>query len=248
MKTFKEFLKESKQLKEDVVSDEKILNWLKQNDNEFNDNKYKINNGVVDSNGTVVFNKKGFAKLPFKFGKVKGDFLFQECRALKSLENFPNEVTKRVYLYYCTSLENIIGAPQKVGSFEIINNSKITSLDGCPKEVKKDLILYRMPNLKSLKGCPNEIEGDFNISFDKSIKSLKGCPKKVGGNFDCRNTSITSLEGISQDIKSLMTDLILTTYEQLKYLGNVKLIYNRTPSEEVIEKLPNLKNTKFKEL
>lgn len=136
----------------------------------------------------------------------------------------------------------------KVGSFEIVNNSKITTLDDCPKEVKKDLILYNMPNLKSLKGCPDEIEGDFNISFDKSIKSLKGCPKKVGGNFDCRNTSITSLEGISQDIKSLMTDLILTTYEQLKYLGNVKLIYNITPSKEVIEKLPNLKNTKFKEL
>lgn len=226
MKTFKEFLKESKQLKEDVVSDEKILNWLKHNDSEFSDDKYKINNSVIDSNGSVVFNKKGFAKLPFKFGKVKGDFLFKECKSLKSLENFPSEVTKRVHLYYCTSLESIIGAPQKVGSFEIINNSKITSLDGCPKEVKKDLILYRMPNLKS----------------------LNGCPKKVGGNFDCRNTSITSLEGISQDIKSLMTDLILTTYEQLKYLGNVKLIYGRTPSKEIIEELPNLKNTKFKEL
>jgi hypothetical protein len=48
--------------------------------------------------------------------------------------------------------------------------------------------------LTSLEGCPKEVGGDFNC-YDNRLTSLEGSPVSVVGNFTCGNNLLTSLEG-----------------------------------------------------
>ena len=54
--------------------------------------------------------------------------------------------------------------------------------------------------LTSLEGCPKEVIGNFDCSTNFKLTSLKGCPEKVYGNFNCLNTSLTSLEGCPKEV------------------------------------------------
>ena len=59
-------------------------------------------------------------KLPFKFGKVDGDFSCMKCTSLTSLEGSPQEVGRNFYCRNCPSLKSLEGAPKKLGG-KIIN-------------------------------------------------------------------------------------------------------------------------------
>jgi len=139
-------------------------------------NKYKIenyiinDNGSVDVNGNVLLSFNKLTKLPFKFNKIKGIF---DCsnNQLISLEGAPQEVEGD---FDCqgNQLINLIGASQKVeGNFSCSNNQ-----------------------LTSLKGAPQEVGGDFDCSFN-FLYNLKGAPQKIEGNFDCQSNQFTSLVG-----------------------------------------------------
>ena len=82
------------------------------------------------------------------------------------------------------------------GSFDCSDN-QLTSLEGCPKEVKKDFFCSHN-QLTSLEGAPQKVH-DFYCS-DNQLTSLEGCPKEVRGDFDCSNNQLTSLEGAPQEV------------------------------------------------
>ena len=64
---------------------------------------FTINNGVVDVDKGVVFDKWNLKKIPFKFGIVKGYFRCCNNRNLKSLENAPEIVED---YFYCKNNRN----------------------------------------------------------------------------------------------------------------------------------------------
>lgn len=80
-------------------------------------------------------------------------------------------------------------------SLLISNNNYLTSLEDCPKNIKKTLCISICPNLDSLKGCPEKVELFMCRKLNK-LKSLEGCPKIVTGTFLCIECdNIKSLEG-----------------------------------------------------
>ena len=70
--------------------------------------------------------------------------------------------------------------------------NKLTTLEGCPKEVGGD---FNCSNnkLKTLKGGPKEVGGDFDCRYNELI-TIEGAPKEIGGNFNCRHNKLTTLE------------------------------------------------------
>ena len=74
------------------------------------------------------------------------------------------------------------------------SNNDLTSLEGCPKEVKGDFDCSSN-NLTSLDGSPEIVSGYFDCSYNK-LTSLEGCPKEVKGNFYCSNNNLISLNGL----------------------------------------------------
>ena len=76
--------------------------------------------------------------------------------------------------------------------------SRLTSLEGCPKEVGKDF--YCSYNeLSSLKDSPEKVGGDFECMYNK-LTSLEGAPKEVTGDFVCVMDGLTSLEGAPEKV------------------------------------------------
>ena len=83
------------------------------------------------------------------------------------------------------------------GEFDCVNN-KLTSIEGCPKEVGG--IFYCYGNeLITLEGAPKEVGGSFYCGNNKLI-TLEGCPKEVGGNFNCAHNKLTSIEGCPREV------------------------------------------------
>lgn len=76
---------------------------------------YTINDGVVDVNGDVSLYDMGLLEIPFKFGKVTGNFTCAHNK-LTTLENCPNWVGGH---FYCQSnkLVSIIGPDYVGGEF-----------------------------------------------------------------------------------------------------------------------------------
>jgi hypothetical protein len=89
-----------------------------------------------------------------------------------------------------TSLE---GAPKEVGGYFYCSDSKITSLEGAPKVVGGNFYCSDT-KITSLEGAPEKVGGNFSC-YNTKITSLEGSPKVVSGNFYCTGTKITSLEG-----------------------------------------------------
>lgn len=85
--------------------------------------KYKIknhsirDNGMVDVNGSVNISDKNFAKLPFTFGIVNGNFDCSNNSELITLEGSPYEVTDSFVCSACPKLESLNFAPKKIGMY-----------------------------------------------------------------------------------------------------------------------------------
>ena len=77
--------------------------------------KYTINaKGEIDVDGGVYLRHNTLKELPYKFGKVGGNFSLSYCKNLISLKNCPDIVDR---------------------DFTCMDCSQIDSLEGCPKEV-----------------------------------------------------------------------------------------------------------------
>ena len=90
---------------------------------EFIDNKpessfiYITDGNVINSKKSIVISDTDLVngKLPFKFGRVDGDFDCYKCTSLTSLEGAPQEVVGDFYCRNCPSLTSYEGAPKKIG-------------------------------------------------------------------------------------------------------------------------------------
>ena len=80
----------------------------------------------------------------------------------------------------------------------ICSEKNLTSLRGCPKEVKGDFFCSQN-KLTSLEGGPQKVGGYFDCSNNK-LTSLKGAPKQVGGGFYCSNNKLTTLDGAPEKV------------------------------------------------
>jgi hypothetical protein len=85
------------------------------------------------------------------------------------------------------------------GDFDCSNgNLKLTSLEGCPKEVGESFYCGKN-KLTSLEGAPKKVGGDFKCDYNK-LTTLEGGPEKVGGSFYCYDNQLTSLKGAPKEV------------------------------------------------
>ena len=77
---------------------------------------YTINTkGEIDVNGDVDLRSRDFKELPYKFGKVTGDFEVKMNDNLTSLKNCPNFVGGFFTCRECSKLNSLEGCPSIVG-------------------------------------------------------------------------------------------------------------------------------------
>lgn len=145
--------------------------WIKEIIDEFvkrhnlKEDEYQINSDFsVDIYSTISIKKDDLrdGKLPFKFGKIKGNMHLTNNLQLETLENSPKEVTGD-FVIYQNKFTNFIGGPEIVGGDFAANfNQQLESLDGSPKKVG----------------------GDYSIVFCTSIKDISGISPEIGGNLE----------------------------------------------------------------
>ena len=125
---------------------------------------YITDGNVINSKSNITIRDTDLVdgKLPFKFGRVDGDFICMKCTSLTSLKGAPQEVGRNFICSECTSLTSLEGAPQKVGGdFYCSNCTSLTSLKGAPQEVGRNFYCRNCPSLTSLEGAPKKIGGKF---------------------------------------------------------------------------------------
>jgi hypothetical protein len=184
MKSYKQFITESKEDIDSICKKFKIENYTINSD------------GSVDVEGDVylsgLYSYKKLSNIPLKFGYVNGNLLFNDNQ-LNSLEGCPKEVGG---YFDCSNNEliSLEGCPELInGRFDCSYN-ELTSLDGCPKEVGD--FDCSDNELTSLEGGPKKVK-NFDCN-DNLLNSLVGCPEEVGGYIDCRNNRIIDFRGISE--------------------------------------------------
>jgi hypothetical protein len=125
--------------------------------------KHTINpDGSVDIDGDVDLSEMKLKKLPFKFGRVTGNF---DCsnNQLTSLQGAPSSVGKDFYCYY-NQIISLQDGPQKVRGYYNCSHNQLTSLQG----------------------APSEVGGVFYCNYNQ-LTSLQGAPSKVGKSFFCHS-------------------------------------------------------------
>ena len=151
---------------------------------------YTINHeGEIDVDGDVWLQSKRIKELPYKFGRVSGNFNIKYNAGLISLKNCPNIVDEYFECMGCTKLTTLEGAPQEVnGVFRCSDCTNLKSLKGAPQEIETDFWCDNCTSLTSLEGAPLKVGGSFKCTSCTNLISLNG-PKEVGGNFECNGCS-----------------------------------------------------------
>ena len=96
----------------------------------------------------------------------------------------------------------------------MIEDSKLFSLKGLPKNIKGGLSISNCSNIRSLEGCPEEVGGLFSLE-NLNIRSLAGCPKKVESLNISSLRDIETMEGAPTMVSE---DLRITYCKNLKTL------------------------------
>lgn len=145
-----------------------LVNML--NDKNVHVYKDEHNNIIVD--GTIIIFDKEYDEFPVKIHKVNGSIIWyghisdEPFGSLKSLMNFPDIVTGNVYIF---------------------NNPKLTSLDGCPKEIYGSLICDHC-NISDISGIASKINNNF-IASNNPISDISVLENiTVGGNIELIDT------------------------------------------------------------
>ena len=155
---------------------------------------------------------------------------------LKLFKNFRIESSCRKYRIkkYTINSEGLVD----VDGYVKISNIKLNFL---PIKFGKVVGNFdcSLNELTSLEGCPKEVRGDFNCSYNL-LSSLKGCPKVVGGNFVCNSNKLTSLEGcpdeVGGDFLCYSNQLTIIDYLPECIEGHINLIGNKIRDIKVEDK------------
>lgn len=139
--------------------------------------KYTINeDGIVDVDDDVNLSNRNLDRIPFKFGKVSGDFIIiSNC------------------------LESLEGSPYYVGGEFACQFNKLKNLKGSPIEVSKNFYASRN-NLESLDGMSLEIGGNFYCD-NTSIKELDSVSNIEGYLYCDKDVDISKFRGYCKKIK-----------------------------------------------
>jgi hypothetical protein len=111
---------------------------------------YSIKNNKIDSNGSVgSYSIRKLKTIPFQFNNVNGSFRI-DLLGVISLKGSPifvgNDFSCRA-----NKITNFIGGPIHInGSFDAINNKHVTSLQGLPDYVGRNIEIEWLPNLPIL--------------------------------------------------------------------------------------------------
>ena len=156
----------------------KMFKKLKPED--FGITKYKFNpDGTLNVFDDVILNNRNLTKLPFKFGKIDGDFICQK-NDLKSLSGLnldgvsgeiyvngnPNlKLTEKEQLWATLNPGKIIDFEDRVYKFRVGSN-KLTSLKGAPKKIRGDLN-DNSDYFKSLDGMDKDILNGLKEDIQK---------------------------------------------------------------------------------
>jgi hypothetical protein len=124
--------------------------------------EYNINpGGTIDVTGSIFCSMQKYKIIPFRFGVVKGDFIFRNS-ALVSLENSPRRVEGTFDCSY-NNLIDLYNGPIYVGKNYDCSNNLLISLNGIPSIIHGDLDCSNN-KLTSLNSKPNIIDGYFDCS------------------------------------------------------------------------------------
>ena len=142
---------------------------IEQSCKEFGIKNYTLNDsGRMDVNDHVNLSEKNLSKLPFKFGRVSGDFV---CSYNK--------------------LVSLSGSPQWVGGSFCCDHNELVSLDTCPEYVGQDFICEHN-KLGNLTNCPHHVGGNF-VCNDNDIKDIFGLSRIIMGNVSINNNPVYEL-------------------------------------------------------
>lgn len=216
---------------------------------DFHIKNYIINaDGTVDVDGDVYLSGYKIETIPFKFGKVSGNFSVSSNKLVSlfgspisvggtfdcsynniaSLEHSPTTVNRHFVCSH-SNLLSLVGAPQSVGGDFYCNENKFTSLQGAPKVVGGSFYCYDN-NLISLQGAPQSVGGHFNCS-NANLSSLEYITQNIGGSILCHNNNLTSLkylpEVVYENFYCHNNDLQSLEYLPKIIYGNFWCFYNK---------------------
>lgn len=159
---------------------------------------------IVDCEGDLICRNKVHDSITndfFKFGVIKGDFIFKGTSKITSLEGGPIEVGNRCW-YHNVNVETLEGAPKIVKYFECISENLI-SLNGCPEH----LIGFSIssPKLASLKNSPRTVEVYICQDCIK-LKNFEGMPNTVTDLYCQHCLGLESFEGCPNELNILAMD------------------------------------------
>lgn len=169
---------------------------------------YEIkDNLVVDVQGDVNLADKGIVEIPFKFGRIDGNFNISVNR-LETLKNMPDYVG---------------------GDFNCSNNV-LKSLEGCPQYIGGDLHATKN-NIKSTKGI-GDVVGSIDI--DTSVKNESIDVEKETYDVVVL-TNITNIPNQNQDIKSGKFRITKDTMKEAKKLKDLLTIKGHIDGYKIID-------------
>lgn len=129
----------------------------------------------------------GFSDLSL-FPKIGGGITLYQVMGLKSMGGIKVKggEDSSVYIRKCGDLESLgTELPDVVENFELVSqkdNSKIKSMEGCPKMIRQDF-LFRETGISSLEGGPEEVGRIYDVESNPRLTSLEHFPLDFEGRF-----------------------------------------------------------------
>ena len=137
---------------------------------------------------------------------IKGEFVANRSEFFKggTLGGIKFGVVEGKFDVHAIGLTTLEGCPREVrkgvGGYGLegnfrCSNNKIENLIGGPIKVEGFYLLDNCNQLKSLEGMPEEVGGYFSIQSCREIGSLEGAQKLKATGFVCSSTSVKNLKG-----------------------------------------------------
>lgn len=187
-------------------------------------------NQIVNVDGNIRLLPFAVTQLPVKFGTVTGNFYCYNNH-LENLHGAPRKVGGD---FDCSKnlLETLEGAPAQVdGDFSCRDNA-LDSLAHAPPTVVGSFFCARN-HLTNLVGAPAKVGGDFYCDHNQ-LESLEGAPAHVGDTFLCNDNPLRSLSGIPDHVQQG----IVLTYNKhlplLRLLNYQNTLIERVPDDQLI--------------
>ena len=222
MKSYKEFIRESKRDIHSICDEYGIID-------------YTINpDGSIDVDGNIIlsydFERGELSKIPLKFAKVIGDF---ECdrNQLTTLKGSPRSVGGN---FECSGnqLTSLEYCPESVGGNFDCDRNQLTTLKGSPKSVGGNFYCHSN-QLTSLEGLP-EIGGYLNCRHNK-ITDFKGVSEFFEGYFYCEGNPIEEIYTLFLQEDSINDSKCIQWINEFDVIQGDKVVLDRL--EEVFHQL-----------